>query len=121
MPDMNQCIFDGYICTEPALTEKDRPEGLPLHFLEFMLENRTDRGSVYIPCMAIGNLALRLSVSLEKGDKVWIMCAFAPQMKDLDGKFSTVTKFLISSLCIQEKLLSPIVLYFGSDLSKYMA
>jgi hypothetical protein len=103
--DSNTCSFTGKIISPLALSyksAKNNPQK-QIPYLDFtILSNNTP-----IPCIAIGSFALKLHVLLAQGDSVYISSSFAPINKPNEP---FVFRFLISSLVITQKLLSPIAL-----------
>jgi len=103
--DSNTCSFTGKIISPLALSyksAKNNPDK-QIPYLEFtLLSTKTP-----IPCIAIGSFALKLHALLEQGDSVYVSSSFAPINKP-DAPF--VFRFLISSLVITQKILSPIAL-----------
>ena len=96
--NLNTAQFSGYIINDPAISYKlsksDNTKKIPYLPLFRNCDN------VSIPCVAIGNLALKLNALLEQGDKVFLHASFRPIYKP-DNTF--VFRFLISFIAILEK------------------
>lgn len=102
--DLNLCILSGVIINPPELSMQGST-----HILSLTLQQYPT--NTLIPCIALGNFALKLHASLQKKDKVLIHAIFTP--KHIDNK--TVFRFLISSCTITEKPVSPFPLSFTAD------
>ena len=108
--DMNLCMFSGTVANKVELTYSEKKnKDNPTPVLSITLK-QTHTNNL-IPCIALGNFALKLSCILTQDDCISIHSSFIP--KTLDGKY--VFRFLISYCVITEKKVSPIPLSFQQD------
>ena len=108
--DMNLCMFSGTIVNSPTLTyddKKNKDTSIPV--LSITIQQKTT--NTLIPCIALGNFAIKLSCILTQNDCISIHSSFIP--RNMDGKY--VFRFLISYCVITEKQVSPIPLSFQQD------
>lgn len=102
--DINLCILSGTIISQPVLSKQGNTNVLDITLQQYP-------SHTLIPCIALGNFALKLHAALSQKDKIEIHATFAPRRTDTQ----TVFRFLISNCTILEKQLSPIPLSFQAD------
>ena len=113
-PFVNICMFEGYIHKQPEYTAKPLPQHQTLHTISITISQPT---GIYIRCIALGNLAIRLkALDLSHDDKVYVHSQFRPHMTE-DNRY--VMRFIIDKLVVIEKKTSPIPLEYTADNNTY--